>query len=76
VTSTLLKTFKREVNCVQCREEQIAPAWSGQASTEYVRNLWQCAKCGYVFETLDPIDKETAPPLDLAEEMLPTLVVE
>ena len=76
MTSTSLENSKREVNCILCGEELIAPAWSGQANTEEVRNLWHCAKCGYMFETLDPFDEETALPIDLAEEMLPSLVVE
>jgi len=66
MTSTLSENFKPTVECIQCREELIAPAWSGHANTEEVRNLWHCPICGYMFETLD---REATRPIDLAEEM-------
>jgi len=74
--TTLWEEFKRGVKCIQRGEELIASAWSGNANAEEVRNLWHCSTCGYMFETLDPIDKETKLPIELAKEFLPSLVLE
>jgi hypothetical protein len=56
----------REVKCARPRDQLIAPAWSGDAGEKEVRNLWHCANCGYMFESVD---------IELTEEFLPDLVI-
>jgi len=61
------------VRCAQCGEELTAPAWSGHGNAQEARNLWHCPNCGYMFESLEPIN---ALPIELAETFLPSLVME
>ncbi len=76
MASTLSENLERGVKCTECGEVLTAPAWSGQANAEEVRNLGHCSNCGYGFETLDPFDEEAALPTKMVEEFLPGLVVE
>ncbi len=62
------------VKCARCGEELAAPAWSEHANAQEARNLWHCANCGYMFESLDPLDAPLS--IELAEEFLPNLVME
>ena len=63
------------VKCVQCGEEQIAPARTEYVSPEESHNLWCCSNCGYVFETLDHLNAEATLPIKLIEAFLPNLLV-
>ena len=70
-----IETFRDSISCPRCREELIAPAWSGYISAAEVRDFWRCCKCGHMFETLRLIDTEQGLPTELAEEFFPSLLV-
>ncbi len=48
-----------KAECARCGEELIAPTSSGYVSAEEIHHFWSCWNCGYMFESLDPMDAET-----------------
>jgi uncharacterized Zn finger protein len=49
--ATQLSTFGA-LPCAQCGMQLERPAWSEPVNERQVRHLWNCAECGYVFETM------------------------
>ena len=39
------------IECGQCGEPLFMPEWSELVDEHHVRHLWECAACGYAFET-------------------------
>ena len=37
--------------CAQCGDRLFMPEWSEYVDECRVRHLWECAACGYAFET-------------------------
>jgi len=40
------------LECAQCGERLSMPEWSEFVDVRHERHLWECAACGYAFETI------------------------
>jgi hypothetical protein len=51
-TLTTAHAGKPLIGCAQCGEMIYVAEWSEDVDAHRVRHLWECAACGYTFETL------------------------
>jgi len=40
------------ISCAQCGQMIYVAEWSEDVDERRVRHLWECAACGYTFETM------------------------
>lgn len=62
--------------CTRCKAVQTTPEWSENAGENEVVYFWRCAACGHEFETRDGLVDRQPSEDELAEEFLPSLVIE
>jgi hypothetical protein len=68
-------TIQQSQTCPHCGTALAEPEWSESAGDQEVAYFWRCAACGNQFETRGTATR--VPSLgELAEEFLPSLVIE
>jgi hypothetical protein len=58
-------------NCVQCREELIAPEKSEYRHGTHIRHQWYCSNCETSFESLESIPVEAM----TTDDIFPSIVL-
>jgi hypothetical protein len=59
------------INCVECRDELIAPEKSEYRHGTHIRHQWYCSNCETSFESLESIPVEAM----TADDIFPSIVV-